>query len=193
MLENRRKTIIISLTIAIAVLVILIIAMMLWPKKQANPNDFGGSPVVNVGSGEVTTDLPPSSADRIAEENSYPLGLKQLAMSFAERYGSYSSDLKFKNLDDLMPFVTPAMASGMESLRSEQGQPEEEDMFQGFTTKALSFELGQVTADKATVIVNTQRLTYLGPGKDANISYRKLELDFVKMGSEWKVDAADWK
>ena len=67
------------------------------------------------------------------------------------------------------------------------------EIFQGFTTKALSTELKEFNQSRAVVVVSTQRLTYLGSGKEPNISYKKLSVSILKSGSDWKVDDAAWQ
>ncbi len=190
-MENKKKIFIISLILAIVILIILILVILFWPKKQVGPVDKGTETGIEFQS---ELNLPVSSPERVKEESSYPLGLKQLAMSFTERYGSYSSDADFKNLDDIMPMVTEKMAKEIEGKKEGtfENVNTEAQMFQGFTTKALSFSLDETSDTQASVTVGTQRLTYLGSGKDANVSYWKIKLKFIKIGAEWKIDDAQW-
>ncbi|MFA6422715.1 MAG: hypothetical protein WCV92_04950 [Candidatus Buchananbacteria bacterium] len=193
MFENKRKLVIILLIAGIVVLLLLIAILFLWPKNAVSPKITDDNSQIKNQGIKTNVDLIPSSPDRIREEQSYPLGLKQLAMSFAERYGSYSSDSGSKNLNDLVPLASSNMIAKINQSSQLADQSTSTAMFRGFTTKALSFELGDLKSDTASVIVSTQRLTYLGPGKEPNISYRKIELKFIKIGTEWKVDDAVWK
>lgn len=195
MFENKRKAVIISLIVAIVILVVLILIVLYWPKNKVDVEKTPDGQTIETNGSQANLDLNPSSAQRIKEESSYPLGLKQLAMSFAERYGSYSSDADFKNFDDLEPLVTNSMIEKMQKTVKDQSlvMASSSEIFQGLTTKALSAELGEVENSKATVIVSTQRLTYLGSGKEPNISYRKISINFLKAGNEWKVDDANWQ
>jgi len=193
-MDNKKKIIITLLVIALLILVGLIVALFFWPKTGSVPENIDNNNNIGQSGEQAETNLPPSSPDRIKEESSYPLGLKQLAMSFVERYGSYSSDSGSKNLDDLLPFSSDKM---IEKIRSSASSPisasTTAEIFQGFTTKALSFSLDELKTDQATVTVNTQRLTYLGPGKEPNISYKNIQLLIVKISNQWKVDDAIWK
>ncbi len=185
-----RKKIIISLVVASIILIVIILFLIFRPKKEIE--------VINspVNTSTVATELtkkiealPPPSPEKVKEENSYPLGLKQLAFAFAERFGSYSNDAKYKNLTDLEPLMTEKMKQSAKSILSSLT---DNNIYQGVSTVALSSELKSFDANSAEMIVKTQRSQSIGQAAPS-LSYQDLDLKMVKVGEEWKVDEASWK
>lgn len=188
MFDDKKKTIII---VSLAIALVMIIALAIWWLLASKKNpQIQNQPTDEQISGLVSYEPPvalPATPERLAEDKSYPLGLRQLAMSFAERYGSYSSDEPSKNLDDLQPFVTQSLAGKLknEDLSS--------DIFVGFSTKALSLQLLSANNSNATVLVKTQRTQNIGDNGDTKVFYADLELRAVNINNEWKIDEVAWK
>ena len=136
-------------------------------------------------------DLPPAGVQRLEEEKNYPLGLKQFAYSFAERYGSYSNNAMFQNLEDLRPLMTPAMREKVDKLITLHRAAAL--AYDGYTTKALSGELINFSETAATVMVRTQRLHYQNDKIEPTVFYQNIFLQLVKAGTEWQVDDARWQ
>jgi len=187
---DRRKLLIGGLVALLVVIIALILLWLFWPKVK--------TPVVVAPPTQpetasqifaTATSLPPVSAQRVQAENSYPLGLKQLAMAFAERFGSYSTDEPIKNMADLEPFMTANMKNSPD-LQTDNGNS---GIFSGFSTKALSSDLVSINANSATVTVKTQRTQTLGTDAVAKTFYADLLLAAVKSGNNWMIDAAAWQ
>lgn len=185
-----RKKIIISLAVASIVLIAIILFLIFRPKQEVtivNP-----SPSTSTVATELTKkieSLPPPTPEKVKEENSYPLGLKQLAFAFAERFGSYSNDGKYKNLTDLEPLMTEKMKQSSKSIIT---SVVDNNDYQGVSTVALSSELKSFNTNSAEIIVKTQRSQSIGQAAPS-LSYQDLDLKMVKVGEEWKIDEASWK
>lgn len=139
MLSSRTKIIIL---IAGAVVVFgLIVATIfnLWPKQ--------GAPLPGDGTGETNVDLSFLKSETTVQGREFDAGnraafeqamgsldkeaispleqeARSLAAFFVERFGTYSSDVDFANIDDLQSFMTPAMRGWAE--RFKKSQPESE-------------------------------------------------------------------
>ena len=110
-------------------------------------------------------------------------------MSFAERYGSYSTDEPTKNLVDLKSEMTDRMAANPLPGQNLSAT----STFVGWSTKALIFQMTSLDASGASVVVKTQRAK-TGTGiVGQQISYADLQLTMVKSGNNWLVDRAVWK
>lgn len=183
-----RKKIIILIIAAAAILLFSLLLWLFWPKQEmvdinTNVNQPEGA------APQSLEQLPPASPERQAQERNYPLGLRELAFSFAERYGSYSSDEPFKNLDDLKIVMTDKMIASAESVGRSQtlGQ----NGYEGYDSWALASELRSYGEDQATILVQVQRVHYLGETQDT--FNQGLLLQFVKVENEWRVDEAAWQ
>jgi len=188
MFEDKKRLVIIG---SLIVALVIIIALILWWFFGPKPAPESNLPITDSSITAQTSYEPPvvqpATAERIAEDKSYPLGLRQLAMSFAERYGSYSSDELSKNLSDLQPFMTQSLANKVKN------EDISDEIFVGFSTKALSIQLINSNNTSATVIVKTQRTQTVGNNGDTKVFYQDLELKAVNVNNEWKIDDANWK
>ncbi|MFA6593691.1 MAG: hypothetical protein WCT16_00360 [Candidatus Buchananbacteria bacterium] len=189
MLEDRRRLVLIILAIAI----VLSLAVALWlifgPQKKPQNQQTGSTPQVETGGSAATFGLPAAPPERLEQENDYPIGLKQLAMSFAERYGSYSTDEPQKNIKDLESLMTVTMYKTSLAQTPVIGAAG----FSGYSVKALSADLQSVKTDSAAVLVKTQVTQTSGDGITPNVYYRNLQLTFIKSGTEWLVNQAKWQ
>lgn len=188
--DKKRVLVFVSLIIAIILLIILIIFWFLNNRQVDNqtppPDDTINAPVVP----SVPNDISQATPDMIAQNNNYPLDLRQLAMSFAERFGSYSTDEPQENLLELAPLMTAQLNNALAGKR----QTEENGTFIGFTTKALSTELVNLSSNQAQAIVKVQRIQTLADGRgEPIVFYADLKLDFLKVGNDWLVDGANWQ
>ena len=191
MSRNRKKIIIIILA------VLIVVALFLWwllsrrTPIEPPPSNNTASTTQDLTLRQLEQ-LPPPSPQVILAEKSYPLGLKQLAMSYAERYGTYSNDSNFKSLEDLRSLSTSKMQKYIDSIIARGSSSV--TTYDGYSAKALSSDLLKYndTAGMAEISVKTQRFHYLGDASPV-VSYQSLLLKFIKDGEDWKVDEAKWQ
>jgi len=169
------------------VIILLLIAISIWMWYRPAPVEPTPPPIASSTTEQIIAQLPPPSAERLEQERSYPLGLRQLAFSFAERFGSYSSDLPYKNLDDLSSLMTTKMQNSIQRAVSAETVP-----YEGISTVALSSRSLVVAQTTASVVIQTQRTRTTADGQ-VDIFYQDIKLDFVKSGSDWLVDNATWQ
>lgn len=192
MFENidKRKLLIGGLIALIAIIIALILWWLFGP-KAATPVSVvpPTQPETALAVPGEPAAIPPASPERIQDDKSYPLGLKQLAMAFAERFGSYSTDEPVKNMADLEPFMTDKMKNSSSLIVPMDNG----GIFNGYSTKSLSSTLINSNAASAVVVVKTQRTQTLGTEAITKSFYADLELKAVKSGNEWKIDEAKWQ
>lgn len=119
----------------------------------------------------------------------------KLAVSFAERYGSSSSQSDFSNLSDLELFMTPELqASTKEFVLTEQAKPVTTLDYSGVTTKAIvpTFTAFDEEAGTAAVTVSTKRQEESATG-EMNTYNQNLFLTMRKINDEWKVNTVAWE
>ena len=171
---------------------ILFLIFRLFGKKQPITN----LPEVNQNQNQspitdTIKSLPEPSQDRIKNEEDYPLGLESLASSYAERFGSYSSDAKFKNLQDLKILSSSKMINYIDNFiaTSNIGQ----DGYEAQEAKALNNNLILLTDNQAVILISLQLNKYSGDQIEPTIDYSKVELTLIKSGNDWQVDEAKWQ
>lgn len=159
-------------------------------------NNLGGSelPANNIVKSQPITaknnELTPVKVD-IGEES-----LKQMAGSFAERFGSFSNQSNFENISDLKVFMTGKMASWADNYIAEMAAKREQtDIYYGITTTAVEKDLKSYSdsSGQAEILVKTQRREATGATNNFTVKYENILITFLKESNAWKVDSAQWQ
>ncbi len=187
------------------VLAIAGIVIFIMPKSQA-PAGPGGPVLINKaldnggtqgsdglpGNNQGKTE-PPALPQASQEEKTREL-IRQLALAFTERFGTFQNLGNFENITDLFPLMTDRFKlleerqiTKMSSERKPNALPVT------MTTRALVVEIPEIASgvEKVQAIVKTQRQEQ--KDKEEKVWYQDLELKILKQGEGWKVDEAAWK
>lgn len=122
--------------------------------------------------------------------------LRQLALSFTERYGSYSNQTDFANLENLLVFMTDDFAGATRSfVASERSKNRDTVVYYGITTKAAAAQTEAFRESQGTAVflVQTLRREAIGATNNARSYQQSLRITMKKSDGVWKVDAADWQ
>lgn len=185
-MDRRRKIIIISAVVVLLIILIILLIFFNPLKKPAVVTlEEEATPIVN-----QVEQLPPPSPARVEGEKNYPLGLEPLAMSYAERFASYSTDAQSKNLEDLKPLSTVKMQAFINEFIN--ASPADSGSYEAVEAKALNSQLIYSKDSQAVVSVSLQLNKFSGDKADFTTDYDKLELRAVKSGDEWKIDEVRW-
>lgn len=192
-MSDRKRIIIIAIVVILVVLLLIALVWWLINRQQERlpepPSTGGNQPRQEIV--DQMSQLPPPSPERMSAEDSYPLDLKQLAFSFAERYGSYSNQGGYKNLADLKSLMTSKMINQVDDFTTETRLSGGD--YEGYDTRALTSEFLEFSETRAKVSVGTQRFHYQGDSANPEIFYQDLTLYLVKAGNDWKIDEAYWE
>jgi len=197
---DRRKKII--LIIAAVLAVIGVIVLLLRPKRvvEAPASSAVGSlssaPTGTlVGSGGIVN--APASEGALAPPLAPPsasVAVQSTAMTFAERYGSFSSEGNFVNVEDLYPLMTERYQRRSEAEVARQRAAGAAAGFQSTTTIVVSATVTLPNGEEskaATARVVTQRTSVRG-GERPRTFGQEISVQLLKVGEEWRVDGADW-
>lgn len=192
-MSRRNKIILISLiALVILVLIILIGWLILKPKPAPTiPEDPStiNVPVILPESSSSKSNTP---TEPVAEN--LHVSLKALASSFVERFGSYSTQGNFNNLEDLRGQMTLRMSAWTDNYIANQ-KVSASDPYYGVTTKAVSSEVVDLNEGlgQARLVVSTQRQTTKGTTANPRVTYQDVKIELVKTEQGWKVDAIAWQ
>jgi len=189
-MQRRTKIVIIIALVAIGVLLLVLLAMAPRPSGpvpaggNANNLSVGGLPVAGGG---VTVPM----STPVTREPKTQATLEAVAKTFAERFGSYSTDSGVENLKSLKAIMTERFTP-IATVMVQQMLPT--SGFYGVTTKVLSTEIIALNADEteAQVMVQTQR-SETNTGRGTQQRYQKITVKLVKEAVGWKVDQAEWQ
>ncbi|RJR30727.1 hypothetical protein C4569_04105 [Candidatus Parcubacteria bacterium] len=183
-----RKAKIIIISVFVAVLILLV--YLVWapgknPSPGQNKNQSANYSLPGIDPG---IKLPET-----AEEAQKQSNLSALALNFAEKYGSYSSQSGFQNLLDLKYMMTQEMTVKTDSYIMAASKNMDVNRYNGYSTKALSINILSENENQASLKVKTQRSEYQGNLSQPRVFYQDLLINFIKKDGAWKVHNAIWQ
>lgn len=204
-MQNNRKTIGLML-ILIGVIIIAVIIYFLFMKKAAveAPATTVTTPIAKLPAVIEKGTTTPSDQPRnylqydVSKETAHTTNAADLAKragTYAERFGSYSTQSDYGNFTDLEIYMTPNLKTWAAKYVEEQKASAKSGSYYGITAKTLTTEIKSFdeTNGTAVIIVTTERresTTSIGGGEPFN---QKLELSFLKVNGEWLMDKAYWE
>jgi hypothetical protein len=191
------------LGIIIVITGLIIIALIIYYFFFFNPapTETQINPVQNLPTNVVipeSNEVVPTTVNISNEIIAHKFGqkdLERLAISFTERFGSYSNQSNFGNIRDLKIFMTIKMQSWADNYIKEQSQKEYTGIYYGVTTKAISTEVKSFdeSAGVSQILVKNQQKISTGDTDNTSTSYKNLLINFVKENGSWKADEALWQ
>lgn len=177
--------------------VILITALVFWfynpfnkkigPQTTSSPKANSGQNGMVAGPEEALTPAPeavPVSPVKpaVSPDTFY---VQQLARIFTERFFSFSNQNQNQHITDALALASPSMVSWIQKQALEQGTE-----YQGVNTAVVASSIKNLEIDKATVIVNAQRIF---EGAEVKKEYKTGRVELVKENEIWKVKGFYWE
>lgn len=201
-----RKTILTVIFAGVLVIVLLFIGFYSILGSSAPvdiPEANVNAPVVNTTIEEPSSptavaniNTPPAEVVVIDQEAKEKADMERMAISFVERYGSFSNQSNFENMDDLKVFMTQSMKNWVDKYIKEQKEKRgDTSIYYGMTTKSLStsFVNYRPSSGQAEILVVTQRREATGTTTNQEVYTQEATLKFAKENNAWKVDGIYWK
>ncbi len=184
-----------ALIIGGLILIALIIYFIFIYDFRKTETPEGGTGTTEIAEPVISKPSPtqqsgePLSAAEQSRENA-----NQLAISFAERYGTASSQANFSNLVESKLFMTDAFKARTDTMiAAERAKVNAAPAYQSIVTKAAiaEFVTFNEVAGTAEGTVKTKRQETTAEGTVS--SYESdLKITLKKQNNEWKVDSAVW-
>lgn len=170
----------------IIVILILIAGILYFLVWRAKPTKVVGPEVIappTSPESETTTSSP--AIDPVVLLKSE---LTIRARAFIERYGSYSSDIGYVYLEELIPSMSQRLAEETRAyLNQKKSEQKTSQPFYGLTTKVLAIELKDFIPDvSADFFASCQQEETKGTA--TTIFYKKANLKMIFENNGWKVD-----
>lgn len=185
-MRNRLIIIAVALVVVIGVSLGIILAVNRSPKLQnvvykvSQTTPPTNTVIQNTNAAPVAAKISP---DRQA--------IQFVARNFTERYGSFSNQNAGSNLQDAAQYATVSYAEILKKQAANKLSTPNAPEYNGTVTKALVFTFVKLTTVAASVVVSTQQTVTTG-NTPATVNVDLL-VDFIKVGADWKVNAAVWK
>lgn len=150
-----------------------------------NPQPLNGSPRSN-------TALPINSPVQSNEpEKNLEMELQTLSRSFAERFGSYSSNNPYMNLKDLRFFMTKELWKEVSKIMK---QPLPSNDYYGVTSRAIHVQTVSLSeAERSGEFRVLLQRKESKAGKGPVIAYQSLRLKMSASGDDWLVSSYQWE
>lgn len=142
--------------------------------------------------GNVSAPVEVKNAPTKAEVNAAAkvAAIKNTAINFVERFGSYSVAANFANFEELKPFSTATVAQWLDQYKLQLIAKQSAD-FVGVTTKVVSAKIISSNDAVASVLAFTQRLEIYASGPQT--AYKDMLVKLVWQNNQWLVDGAYWQ
>lgn len=192
-----RVVVTVMLAVIVVLIAVLVYFMLTAPDEQATNDTTNTTPTANVPANQQTnqstTPVTVTNATVTPVTGDDQDRLEQLARSFAERFGSYSSNAAYENIRNLKVLMTPSLQAWADRFVADAEQTATGEYY-GVTTTAFTTRYDAYDADEgtATLTIGTQRREVRSVSAPATISTQDLRLVFTRDDGNWLVDEAEW-
>lgn len=182
-MENRHK-----IEVGVAIAVVLGLFVLLFVLLRA-PSTEEQKPSGTVPVADQKPEVPEVESVDIPSQ---PLVSAQTtARNFVERFGSFSSDTNYLNIDDVLPLATKALQRRLEDLAAE-ARENASDSYYGVSTRAIIFTVEKEADAAVTMLVTTQRQESIDSPANTSVRNQQIRVDIVNDGNGWLIDDFAW-
>jgi len=184
--------------IALIILIGLIFFMFLAsaPVKEDQSSEQENLPEIAKVKPEEIQTAEPTIQRVIPKTGVTENDLKRIASSFVERYGTYSNQAGYSNIEDLEIFMSKPMKEWAgDYIKQALNNAGNTGIYYGITTKAVVTETISFSADsgEAKFNIRAQRQESIGTGSNIRKFQQDAQLVMIKEGGVWKVHRVIWE
>ena len=161
------------------------------PAANVNINNNLNSSLPVTGNSQPVTNIPPPPAE-VAPEAKQASAARTIAITFAERFATYTNENGLVNLNDLEAISTPAVWSFIKgSYRTDliKNLPDPKTYY-AMTSTALNAKIAPISDTEVSAIVPMQRVE---SGTVSKTTYATLGLKLKKINDAWLVSWEEWE
>ena len=108
-----------------------------------------------------------------------------------ERFGSFSTESNFQNIEDVLALSTTGLQGELETLLRES-RASRSNSFYGVSTKVIGLNILENSDAAAKIEILTQREEAIDTPGNTSVRYQNIVLDLVKLEGEWLVNEFTW-
>jgi hypothetical protein len=169
---------------AAVILIIVIILIFVLFKR-------GTDPLLESDAPERIIDrsgLPETTIDARTKESPADV----IGRSFVERFGSFSTDVDYINVDDVRELSTAAMQQTLDQVTRIAQAGDKNSSFYGVSTRVITTEVVSESDSVTQILYTTQREETFDTPDNTSTRYQDINLTLVKTGEVWLVDNYVW-
>ncbi|MCR4314249.1 MAG: hypothetical protein NUV84_03315 [Candidatus Uhrbacteria bacterium] len=191
MMTRRKRLFIFALTLLALLLLLIWLLWVLFSRGEATQEI---EEVVQVEVVEEVIPVRPTISEQELqverETRTTSADVMALSKSFVTRYGSYSNEANFANLEDVLVLASTSFAAELQNMIDTGVTPEE---YYGVSTSIVTVRVDKQGETSSQVTVTTQREEAIGSPQNTSVKYQEIILTFVMEDGIWKVDSATWQ
>lgn len=157
------------------------------PALQNKVLDLANINAANTNVQNINT--APANTNTVADPDK--AAREYVARNFSESFGSGTSEDNYSNWAKTRPFVTASFGAFLDRTQTQQRQGNLSGPYHSYLTKALVVVTTKSASTTAAMTVSTQRQETIVT--ETKVYYQDLLLDLLKVGNDWKVNAATWR
>jgi len=199
----RKILIIVAILLLLLILGVLIYVLLMKYRQPASPIVTNENININTNTAGLanlnvqisSTYLAPESLTTEKEIQQKEKTALLVASSFAERYGSFSNQSDFANLNDLKLFMTESMKTYIDGvIAKSRAENASADEYYGVETKVISSDVQKLddTLGQAEIMFTSQRSEYKGTA-NPRVYYQDILIKLEKVNDQWLVNGAYWQ
>jgi len=109
-----------------------------------------------------------------------------------ERFGSFSTESDYKNIEDVLSLVTTDLQVQLKQLLKDS-RAQKNNSFYGVSTKVIGFNVVESTDTEMKAEIITQRSESIESPANTSVRYQNIALQLVKLDGEWLVSDYTWE
>ncbi len=181
-----------KIEVILAILVLVALLCLLWFLLRSPDEEVTEDQEVEDATLDEDVDLGDETVVEISEEELQQIAPSTIARSFVERFGSYSTDGGYDNVEDVMAIATPSLASRLQDL-AEQARESAGEEYYGISTSVLTISTVSESDTAATLSIGTRRTESEGNPGNSNTFNQAITIDLVADDLSWLVDDFLWE
>lgn len=191
-MEKKRLREIITALLVLVALVLVVWWLLFSDKQKISTNSPSTSPEVSTQQQKTKNQSSTPTSSPSSPRTSSP---ETIARTFIERIGSYSSESDYRNVDDVLGLVTPALASTLltSAEHARAVAPDADSGYYGISTSYVGAERTATSDTSVTLLVQTQREESFGSPGNTSVRYQHVEVSMIKEGDVWRIAAYTWQ
>ncbi len=180
----QRKT---EIIIAVIIIVALAILLFLWFNRSVKQ---AAAPVKTTPDVTTSVKTTPTAASATATAAA-PSSASTVARVFVERFGSYSTESGYTNIDDVMTLTTKDLQGRLQSLL-EAAQKGAQTKYYGVSTRLMGSKIEATSDTSVTYKMSTQRQESFDSPANTSVRYQDIRVVLTKSGENWLVSDFTW-
>jgi hypothetical protein len=167
-----------------AIAIIFALIFLVWFLMRDDvPDDHEGA---EDGLPSDVVDEPVAIPDGPVEISPLPI-----ARTFVERFGSYSTESDYQNVEDVIALATIDFKDDLERMAIAARQSDN-GLYYGVSTSILTVSTESETDELATILFTTQREEATGSPGNMSLRNQDIIITLEKVGDGWLVAGFEW-